>query len=358
MDTFGNAVLGLVFLALSFASTFLMYKLWGYPFDHNTLKSSAPRPLMLLHRAIGYVYLAIYIYLMSQMLPRLWSYQVELPARTVAHLMLGMSIGVIIVVKIAIVRFFKHLESQMAPVLGTALLVCTVLLIGLSVPIALREQYLSKRSAGGAAFSAENLERVRSLLPQAGFASNVPLDEISDKLALQIGRRVLLKKCVQCHDLRTILVRPKTPDKWRETVERMAERAELAEPIGEQEQWYVTAYLVAISPELQKSVLVKRQSDMEAERTKAAVQLVSATIKEEQTSVEELGKKFDLPATKALFEETCSLCHALSNVEKSPPANEEEATSLVDRMIDNGLNVTDDEFEQIVFYLTKTYAKQ
>jgi hypothetical protein len=210
MDTFGNAVLGLIFLGLSFTSTFLMFKLWGYPFDHNTHKSSAPRPLMLLHRAIGYVYLAIYIYLMSQMLPRLWTYQVELPARTVAHLMLGMSIGVIVVAKIAIVRFFKHLESQMVPILGTALLLSSVLLIGLSAPIAFREHYLSTRSAAGATFSVENLQRVRTLLPQAGFASSVPLDEISNKLALQIGRRVLVKRCVQCHDLRTILVRPKT----------------------------------------------------------------------------------------------------------------------------------------------------
>jgi len=32
MDTLGNAILGLVFLGLSIASTFLMFKLWGCPF--------------------------------------------------------------------------------------------------------------------------------------------------------------------------------------------------------------------------------------------------------------------------------------------------------------------------------------
>ena len=358
MGTYSNALLGLIFVGLSFVSTFLMYKLWGYPFDHEKLRSSAPRPLRLLHRAIGYVYLAIYIYLMSQMLPRLWTYQVELPARTVAHLMLGMSIGVILIAKIAIVRFFKHLESQMVPILGTVLLLCTVVLIGLSVPIAFREQYLSKRSAGGAAFSAENLERVKNLLPQAGFAEGVPLEEITSMQSLRAGRKVLLQKCVQCHDLRTILVRPRTPDKWRETVERMAERSVLAEPIVENEQWFVTAYLVAISPELQKSVLTKRQGEMETEKARAAIQLVSTAIKEEETSVEELGKTFDLAATKEVFEATCAQCHSLSNVEKSPPATAEDASSLVDRMIDNGLNVTEEEFEHIVFYLTKTYAKQ
>jgi len=357
MDTFSNAMLGLIFLGLSFASTFLMYKLWGYPFDHETLKSSAPRPLMFVHRAIGYVYLAIYIYLMSQMLPRLWSYQVELPPRTVAHLMLGMSIGVIIIVKIAIVRFFKHLESQMVPILGTALLVCTTLLIGLSVPIALREHYLSTASAGGTVYSNENIERVRGLLPQAGFASNVPLEQISDKLALQIGRRVLLKKCVQCHDLRTILVRPKTPDKWRETVERMSERSILAEPIGEQEQWYVTSYLVAISPELQKSALTKRQEEMQTQKARAAIEPVSTAIKGESASIEQLGTTFDLTTTKELFEDVCTQCHTLANVENSPPANEQEATALVERMVDNGQDVTNEEFEQVVFYLIKTYVK-
>ncbi len=31
MDTFANAILGLVFWGLGLANTILMYKLWGYP---------------------------------------------------------------------------------------------------------------------------------------------------------------------------------------------------------------------------------------------------------------------------------------------------------------------------------------
>jgi len=50
MDTLGNAILGLVFLGLSIASTFLMFKLWGYPFDKEKLKSGAPWSLVLLYR--------------------------------------------------------------------------------------------------------------------------------------------------------------------------------------------------------------------------------------------------------------------------------------------------------------------
>ena len=84
-----NVVLGLVFLLLGIANTFLMYRLWGYPFDHERHISSAPPRLVMVHRVSGYAYLAIYLFLMVEMVPRLWTFQVELPARTVMHLLLG-----------------------------------------------------------------------------------------------------------------------------------------------------------------------------------------------------------------------------------------------------------------------------
>src|SRR5258707_3307855 len=157
MDTFGNAILGIGFLLLSAAGTFLMFHLWGFSFDHEKLKSSAPPKLMLTHRLIGYTYAIVYVYMMSQMVPRLWSYEVEFPARTVAHLMLGMTIGVLIIVKVAIVRFFKHLESQLVPFLGIALFVCTFLLVGMSVPFAMKELYLHKSTVGGSAVSPDSI---------------------------------------------------------------------------------------------------------------------------------------------------------------------------------------------------------
>src|SRR3974390_3364981 len=97
MGVLGNSLLGLAFVVLGGAATFLMFKLWGYPFDHEKLKSAAPPKLMLLHRVIGYAYFGIYLYLMSQMVPRLWAYEVELPARTVAHMIFGWAIGIILV---------------------------------------------------------------------------------------------------------------------------------------------------------------------------------------------------------------------------------------------------------------------
>jgi hypothetical protein len=218
MDTFGNALLGLLFLLLSITGTFLMYKLWGYPFDHEKLKSSAPPRLMLLHHIIGYLYGAIYIYLMSQMVPRLWSYEVEFPARTVAHLMLGMTIGVILFVKVAHRKIFKHLESTLVPFLGTALLICTFLLIGLSVPFAMKEFYLHATAVGGTPFSEQNMERVKMLLPKAGFPRRQTLSACNGNRT-QAGTGRSAQQMRAMPDLRTVLVKPRTPENWVQTVD-------------------------------------------------------------------------------------------------------------------------------------------
>ena len=112
---------------------------------------------MLLHRIFGYLYLGIFLVLVWQMAPRLWTYQIELPARTVLHIALGMVIGTILILKIAIVRFFRRLDPALVPMLGTILLVSTVVLIGISVPSALKEALATTRL-----FTDENLQRVGS----------------------------------------------------------------------------------------------------------------------------------------------------------------------------------------------------
>jgi mono/diheme cytochrome c family protein len=351
MGALGNAVLGLTFWAVGFANTLLMFKLWGYPFDHERMVSAAPRLLMLLHRALGYLFLGIYLYLMWQMVPRMWQYQVELPARTVLHLTMGIAIGIVLLVKILIVRFFKHLESTTVPFLGILLLVCTTVLIGLSVPFALREAYVSSVQVAGAGPGTPALARVRELLPRAGLPKEIPVETLATTVGLSQGRGVLLRKCVTCHDLRTVLAKPRTPEDWVETVRRMAERA-VFEPISEVEQWHVAAYLVAISPDLQKAVSQKRQMDSQA--------VPSALIRKPPPHPRVAPAPpaaFDLAKAKGVFESTCNGCHSLSNVENSPPKSEADARALVARMVDNSLSRDEQTLEQIVGYLARTYGK-
>jgi mono/diheme cytochrome c family protein len=332
-----NLALGLTFLALALANTLLMYRLWGYAYDHEANRSSAPRWLVLVHRATGYVFVLIYIYLMSEMLPRLWQYQIELPARSVMHLILGFSIGMILIIKISIVRFFKHMEASLVPMLGTGLLICVTLLIGLSAPFVFKEQYLSQQALG-TVLSEGNLERLKTLLPRAGYPPQADLNELASVDGLQTGRRVLLSKCVQCHDLRTVLVRPKTPEAWLQTVNRMADRAVIGKPIEERERWHVAAYLVAISPDLQQAAQTKREQELKSEEAIAAVRKLPAEL------------RFEPAAAKQVFEAKCVQCHALPKVDAK---STEEIKELVARMAGNGLVASVDEFAHIVFHLSQ-----
>jgi mono/diheme cytochrome c family protein len=260
-----------------------------------------------------------------------------------------MAIGIILVVKISIVKWFKHLESTLVPFLGTLLFICTFLLIGLSVPFALKERYLERSAVGGTAFSAENIERLKTVLPKAGMPTEVKLDELTSFRSLNQGREVLLSKCVQCHDLRTVLVKPRTPDNWVQTVSRMAERA-VFNPISDEEQWRVATYLIAISPELQKGFREKKKQETEAAKSKEAIAEVS------KPAAYVALKEFDLNVAKQTFEATCTQCHSLKNVERNPPTSVDEARELVARMVDNGLEAEQAELEQVVFYLVKTYT--
>jgi cytochrome c5 len=140
----------------------------------------------------------------------------------------------------------------------------------------------------------------------------------------------------------------------------MVERAVL-EPISLKEQWQVTAYLVAISPDLQKSVQSKRQQEMarpapETVRKPPAAAATPAPAKA-APAVPPAAAPTDLGAAKAVFESACGGCHAVSHVEKSPPKSEADARSLIARMVDNGFFVDDKKLEQIVLYLAKTYGK-
>ena len=345
MSTSLSALLGLVFLGLANASVFLMFKLWGYPFDKATRTSEAPPSLMRLHRVIGYAYAILYVFMMWHMVPRLWNYQVELPPRTVAHLMLGITIGVLILVKIAILRFFRHFEESM-PYLGTALLLCTYLLIGLSVPFTFREAALRTQTG---AFSDAGIARTRQLLETAGLPPEAPLGELASKRKLREGQRVLQTKCVICHDLRTILAKPRTPPDWARLVNRMAMKPVIGEPIHLEEEWTVSAYLIAITPDIQTSVKQQRQEQMQADEAMAAAQTAALVMATEETDT------YDAAEAKVLFEDKCSQCHPLTDVEDYPPRSEEETTAVITRMIEHGLYLEEAEIEQIARYINENY---
>jgi mono/diheme cytochrome c family protein len=320
-----NATLGMLFLVLAFGTVFLMFQLWGHPFDHVTRKSDAPPGLMRLHRMMGIAYFVIYIVLMVQMVPRLWTYQVEFPTRTVVHIICGILIGLVLILKLSILRFFRHFEEWM-PALGTSLLVLTVILTGLSIPFTVRAHGLDGRT-----FSPANLERVQNLLPEAGFGPEVKLEPLATVAALDSGRQAMVTQCAVCHDLRTVLLRPRTPSDWLQTVSRMAEKPNPTGIISPTQQQRIVAYLIAITPDLQTSAQEKRQ-----QRTRVPA----------ASSVD----------AKQLFGATCSQCHPGKLVE-AHNFKAEPSEALVQRMVANGMKASEADLTAITAYLTQTYGK-
>ena len=349
MDTATSVIFGLLFLTLGFAAVFLMFRIWGYPFDEAAHKSSAPRFLVVIHRVVGVSYVLLYLLMMSQMVPRLFEYQVEFQVRTVAHMMLGVSIGLLLVLKFSILRAFRHFSGAL-PYIGTAILWCTVMLVSLSVPFALKEVYWSSGASGGSAFSQENIDRVRTLLPTAGFPPQAPIADLASESNLRSGREVLLSRCVACHDLKTVLMRPRTPSNWVRTVERMAQRPIFGKPIQPSEQWAVASYLIAISPDLQSTAKRRRGEEERAIKTRAA--LTTAIVADDMAD----WQSIDPEEARGMFTATCSQCHELSEVQGYPLDTEQDVQDLLERMVGNGLDATAEEMKQIGWYLTQTFV--
>ena len=357
LSTSVNAILGFVFLGLSVITTYLMFQYWGYPYDEVEKKSSAPQWKMNIHRGFGFAYLIVYIILMVQMVPRLWEYQVEFPARTVAHIIFAITIGVILLVKLSILRWFRHFEEAML-FLGIALMLCTFILTGLSLPPVFKERALASAGPGGGAFSEQNQARVRALLPSAGFVDGVDFDKLATENSLRAGREILLTSCTHCHDLKTVIAKPRTPSDWVRTVKRMAEKPTLGDSIEPVEQHQVSSYLIAITPDLQKSSKAMRAAATTKAETGKALKAVVAADAGAPKASESSKPSYDGAQAKSDFEETCSQCHETTDVDSAPPADEAELNELIERMVENGMEAEKEQLARIKEYMRRTYIKK
>jgi hypothetical protein len=260
--------------------------------------------------------------------------------------MLAITIGFILLIKISIMRFFRHLEEWM-PYLGTGLLLCTFLLLGLSLPFTYKEKQLSKRAVGGDVYSAQNIDRLKKVLPDAEFPKEAVLADLATTKTLKAGRKVLLEQCVECHDLKTILTKPRSPADWVHTVERMAEKPALTYNLEDRTQWAVSTYLIAITPEIQESAAKKRKQELDKKKQ----------LEEARKAMKEPTEQVSDAVAKPLIEKKCTQCHELDELEKKPPHSKKEVADLLSRMVDNGLECEDKELKTISAFLTKTYAK-
>jgi len=308
--------LGIAFVVIAIVATVLQAWLWSFPMvpdpggpDPNG-KSTAPYSWTLFHRVLGLAFVAIYLVMMVEMVPRLWEYQMELPARTVMHSCMGIVIGVLLVAKVSIIRWFQHFGKAL-PTLGLSILTCTIILATLSVPFALQAHDF------GSITDPKVQQRVRNKMVSLGYSES-EADQLATTGSLRAGQQVLTNKCKQCHDMRKILNRTRPPKKWLSIVRGMAKLPTLGDVITEKDIPRVTAYLIAIGPEIVASK--RAQSDSRPKAEKAPD--VSPPEEENEAPEEPLNQEPAGPsltamtAQKELYDKHCTDCHETDTVEE------------------------------------------
>ncbi len=215
-------LLGLLMATIAVVNASLMAWLWRFPMQPDPTGrnpngvSTAPRWGVNLHRGLGYVFVAAYVALLFEMLPRTWQFR-ETTASAVVHGVLGVFAGVVLAFKIAVIRRL-HAFGNRLPWIGGTLAVTTLIVAGLGVVPAWRL-----------------LQPLRSVPPD-----------------LAAGREIVSRKCNQCHGASTIASEREDPRKWdriTREMQRFSRRFPGKEPILENERILAAAYLASILAE-------------------------------------------------------------------------------------------------------------
>lgn len=384
MSTTMSMWLGIAFVVLAITAVLLQAWLWNPKYwDPIAKKTNAPKAGLRLHRWVGIAFTVIYVLMMWKMLPRLWEYQVELPARTVLHATAGIVLGILLATKLVILRWYRHFEESM-PLLGFGILACTIVLGTLSIPFAVRAQGLA-----GDVMSEENVTRVRGLLAEVKFEGEVDRDALVERAGLDRGRKVLVEQCTACHDMRTILVKPRTPDSWLDVSTRMAEKPSVfGNPIDREDLPYVTAYLAAITPELQASRKQEKAAERERTAMMEAVGMVTpamagsmvaavtaapmaaatptATPAAMPAAAPAAGDAFAQPPAaavtpdkaKALLQATCTQCHELDEIDKHGGDDVAGWAKVMRDMIGEGADIPEADGRVLVQWLASQHPKR
>ena len=238
----------------------------------------------------------------------------------------------------------------------------SVILCTLSLPFALRAHGVSK-----SVYTEENIARVQRVMDgvyggEAGEKKKADgyLDDdfavasIVSPEALQQGRDLLMYKCAACHDMRTILAKPRSGESCHKMVVRMAEKPNLGPEFELADIPKITGYLVAISPALQNSIARKRKQKREQRARVAKVQEPTQAAAQAPTD-----KPFDKERATTVYEDQCTQCHELSDVDDYGGGDVEEWTKVVQQMIEEEeAEIPDDEAALIIQLLVQLHPKE
>ena len=157
-----------------------------------------PKFAILVHRILGWIFVALYLTLAVIMVRRLDDYWEVAPARVAIHVSLSVALFLLLTIKLMIPRFFPGLLRYLFP-LGLTTYLTAFVLVGIT----------------GGYF----LFRLYQGIPYVSHsaASSSVMDN-------DLGRELFIQKCGTCHLLRDIAT-PRNAKDWEEIVNRMVHLA-------------------------------------------------------------------------------------------------------------------------------------
>jgi len=234
-------LLALLMAAIAVVNASLMAWLWRFPMQPDPTGrnpngvSTAPRFGVNLHRGLGYVFVLAYVVLLFEMVPRMWSFRVA-TASGIAHAALGLVTGVLLVVKIAVIRRFHALGHRL-PWIGGTLAATTLIVAALGVVPA--------------------------------WTVIQPLASLSPDLAQ--GRAIVSRKCNQCHGASTIASEREDARKWgriTREMQRFSRTIPGKDPILDHERVLAAAYLASALGKLEDHDAEEDREERETEDDK------------------------------------------------------------------------------------------
>jgi len=264
MNPFTNSILGIIFLLIGAVAVLLMLHLKG-----NAKDRIHGQTLVRGHRILGYLFIAIYLFMVVIMIVRISSYQEELPPRVILHLVFALGLLPLLAVKILIARKYSLFTSQLFSI-GFTIFILGFLLNAISAG----HYFLYRGDIRLVAISSFD-------------------KEIMDE---NIGRQLVVNKCAKCHSLERVFNSFKDEEGWTKTVNRMAliDAPNIRDYDAKQIIYF----------------LLKQQEN----RKGADLAIIE----------EEMGK--------TLIDQKCSLCHNLEWVYKSVKSSKEEWLITIERM--------------------------
>ena len=172
MNPLINSILGVIFLIIGAGTVLIMLHLKG-----NAKDQIQGQSLVRGHHILGYLFIAIYLFMVFTMIARISSYQEELPPRAILHMVFAISLLPLLALKILIARKYSLLTSKLFSV-GITIFILAFLLNSISA---------------GHYFLYQGVIRFVAI---SSFDKET-MDE-------NIGRELVVKKCAKCHSLERV----------------------------------------------------------------------------------------------------------------------------------------------------------